>query len=441
MATRRTLLLTAASSSMLAACGGTATQGPPAARPATGKVTVLSYQSSSPRLDMQIAMYQEAAAEFKPKNLDVELIPTSAADTDVMTKALTVHAAGTPADMFEWPRLWREIETIVGDIYPLFKRDKVDEKNFIAESIGAMKDPSGGKLFGMPVTISADAMAYNIDLFDAAGLKHPPQDPDDKSWNMDTFLDYARKLTKGTTQFGTESKSTGGVDWMNWPTWFGYGPVDWKNKKITINTPGFQKGLQYWVDLQLRHKVWPTSAELNAIRATSGQDSFLTGKVGMKGIFNLAVKPEFRWGIAPMPYTPSPAEPKNVAARISVHALFMDSNAKNKDGAWEVFKYWLRPETNAKYVMSNGHVISPILSSKSEITLKDYQNRMGVDGKAFLTMAQRSKVDGWLYYLLKDQGKARTEIDKIFTEAKEGKMAIPEFAQRAQQMTEQMTSF
>jgi ABC-type glycerol-3-phosphate transport system substrate-binding protein len=390
---------------------------------------------------MQIAMYDEANKEFKPKGLEIEFVPTTSADTSVMAKATTFHAAGTPADLFEWPRLWREIEGIIGDIYPFLKRDKVDEKNWIPDSISAMKDPGGGKLWGMPVTISADAMAYNLDLFEAAGLKPPPQDPDDKSWNMDTFLDYARKLTNGTQQFGMESKCTGGVDWMNWPTWFGYGPVDWKNKKITINTPGFQRGLQYWIDLQLRHKVWPTSQELNALRATSGQDSFLTGKIGMKGIFNLATRPDFRWGIAPMPYTPSPAEPKNVAARISVHALFLDSTAKNKDGAWEVFKYWLRPETNARYVLSNGHIVSPLLNTKSEITMRDFQQRMGADPKAFLTMAQRSKVDGWLYYLLKDQGKAREEIDKLFAEAKAGTMAVPEFTQRAQQLTEQLTSF
>ena len=50
------------------------------------------------------------------------------------------------------------------------------------------------------MTISADAMAYNLDLFEAAGVKAPPQDPDDRSWTMEAFLDYARKLTKGTQQ-------------------------------------------------------------------------------------------------------------------------------------------------------------------------------------------------------------------------------------------------
>jgi ABC-type glycerol-3-phosphate transport system substrate-binding protein len=438
--TRRVLLGAAAPTVLAAACGAPATPAPPAGKPATGKVVVLSYQSSSPRLDLQIAMYEELNKELKPKGLEAEFVPTTSADTDVMTKAATFHAAGTPADMFEWPRLWREIETIIGEVTPYFKRDKLDEKQWIPDSLAAMKD-SSGKLWGLPVTISADAVAYNLDLFEAAGLKPPPVDPDDRSWTMDVFLDYARKLTKGTQQFGMESKFTGGVDWMNWPTWFGYGPVDIRNKKVTMNTPGFQRGLQYWIDLQLRHQVWPTNDQLNALRSTSGQDSFLTGKIAMKGIFNLAIKPDFRWGLAAMPYTPSPAEPKNVSARISVHSLFMDSTAKNKDGAWEFFKYWLRPETNARYVLSNGHIVSPLLSTGSEATLRDFQQRMGADPKAFLLQAQRSRVDGWLYYLLKDQGKARTEIDKLFTDAKAGTMAVPEFTQRAQQLTEQMTSF
>jgi ABC-type glycerol-3-phosphate transport system substrate-binding protein len=425
---------------LAAACGAPATQAPGPARTATGKVVVLSYQSTSPRLDLQIAMYEELNKELRPGGLEVEFVPTTPADTDVMTKATTFHAAGTPADLFEWPRLWREIETIIGEVTPFFKRDRLDEKQWIPDSIGAMKDPAG-KLWGLPVTVSADAVAYNLDLFEAAGLKPPPQDPDDRSWTMDVFLDYARKLTRGAQQFGMESKFTGGVDWMNWPTWFGYGPVDYRGKKVTLHTPGFQRGLQYWVDLMLRHQVWPTGDQLNSLRATPGQDSFLTGKIGMKGIFNLATRPDFRWGLAAMPYTPSPTEPRNVAARISVHSLFMDSTARNKDGAWEVFKYWLRPETNARYVLSNGHIVSPLLSTGSEATLRDFQQRMGADPKAFLLQAQRSRVDGWLYYLLKDQGKARTEIDKLFTDVKAGAMAVPEFTQRAQQLTEQLTSF
>jgi multiple sugar transport system substrate-binding protein len=183
----------------------------------------------------------------------------------------------------------------------------------------------------MPVSISADAMAYNLDLFEASGVKPPPQDPDDRSWTMDAFLDTAKKLTKGTQQFGFGGSYTCGVNWMNAPTYFGYGPVDLRGKKVTINTPGFQRGLQYWVDMLHRHHVQPTSEELAAIRAVPNQAVFLTGKVAMTSICNLADRPSFRWGLAALPYTAHAGQPRNVSSRISVHALFMDSESKNKD--------------------------------------------------------------------------------------------------------------
>ncbi len=440
--TRRSVLtaMAALPAGLAMACGQGAGEGSsvaPAPGQVKGKVVVLSYQKSSPRFDLQVAMYQDFNKEYQPRGLEVEFV-NPGDDTNV--KATAMHVAGTPADMWEWPRLWKELEGLIADISPLMKRDKIDEKQWIPESINVMKD-SAGKVWGIPVSISADAVAYNLDLFEQAGLKPPPVDPDDRSWTMDAFLDTAKKLTKGQQQFGAESKFTGGIDWANWPTWFGYGPLDIANKKITINTPGFQQGLQFWIDLTNKHHVMPTSQELNAIRATPSQDSFLTGKVAMKGIFNLAERPQFRWGLAAQPYTPNAQQPKNVSARISVHALFIDSTSKNKDQAWEVFKYWMKPENDAKYVLSDGHVVSPLLKNSSEATLKDFKDKYGADAKAFFLMAQRSKVDAWGYYLLKDWAKARADIDTIFTDVKNDKMSVSEFAKRAQEITERTTSF
>ena len=424
----------------LAACG----QGGPAASPAappaakaTGKVTVLSYQTTSPRLDWQIAMYEDLNKEFRPQGLEVEFVNPGQL---VIEKAMALHVAGTPADLFEWPRLWRELEGIIGDVTRYAARDKIDEKQWIPESVNVLKDPAG-KLWGMPVSISADVIAYNAELFEASGAKPPPQDPDDRTWTTDAFLETTRKLTKGTQQFGFGGSYTCGVEWMNAPTYFGYGPVDLQAKKVTINTPGFQRGLQYWIDMLVRHRVQPTTEELNALRSTPNQNAFLTGKIGMTQICNLAERPAFRWGMAALPYAPHAGQPRNVSSRISVHALFMDSEAKNKEGAWEVFKYWMRPDTNQRYVLSNGHVVSPLLKTQSEKSLKDFQDRMGADPKAFLLQAQRSKVDAWGYYLLRDWAKARAEIDPLFAEARAGRMAVPEFAQKAQEITERVAAF
>lgn len=428
----------AAAATVVAAACGSAPGQQPAARTGAlqGKVFVLSYQTSSPRWDMQVRMYEEFNARHKGQGLEVDFVNPG---QSVMEKATTLHVAGTPADMFEWPRLWREIEGIIGDLASFFKRDKIDSGVWIPESINVMKQ--GDHIWGMPVSISADATAVNLDLLAAAGLQPPPTNPDDHSWTMEKFFDLTQKLTRGTEQFGFTGGWSGGPAWMNAPTYFGYGPVDIRNRKVTINTPGYRQGLQFWVDFRNKHHLMPVGDEVNRIRSVSGQHLFVTGKVGMGVIFNLAERPSFRWMIAALPYTPSPPEPRNVAARISVHGLFIDSDSKNKEQAWVVFQHWMKPEHDAQYVLSDGHVVSPLLKGGFELTSRDFQDRMGTDPRAYFLQAQRSRVDGWHYYLLKDQGKARNEIDPLWTQTIQGTMAVGEFAPRAQELTERLASF
>ncbi len=427
-----------AATPLAVACGGAGGSTGGAPSKVAGKVTILSYQSSSPKWDLQQQMYADFNTKFQSQGLQVDFI-NPGSDSSTLDKAVTLHVAGTPADMWEWPRLWRELEGVIGDLGPYLKRDKIDQAQWIPEAISAFRQ--GDKVWGMPVSISADAMAVNLDLFAQAGVKPPPTDPDDRSWTMDAFLDAAKRLTKGTDQFGFSGSYTGGVSWMNGPPYFGYGPVDLPNRKITLNTPGFQQGLQFWADMATKYHVQPYGDEAAKLRSIPSQHIFTTGKIGMAVIYNLAERPNFKWAIAALPYTPSPQQPKNVSARISVHALFMDSNSKNKDQAWEVFKHWLKPENGARYVLSDGHTVPPLVKSAFDITSKEYQDRMGTDPKAYFLQAQRSKVDGWLFYLLKDWAKARTDIDPLWTKVTTGQMSVGEFATQAQSISERTATF
>lgn len=427
-----------ASVSLAAACGGASLPAAPRPSAVKGKVTILSYQTSSPKWDLQQQLYNDFNAKYQSQGLSVDFI-NPGSDSSSMDKAVTLHVAGTPADIWEWSRLWREMEGLIGDLAPFMKRDKVDLGQWIPDAIDAFKQ--GDKVWGMPVSISADAMAVNLDLFEQAGLQPPPQNPDDRSWTMDKFLDYSRRLTKGTDQFGFTGSYTGGVAWMNGPTYYGFGPVDLANKKITLNTPGFQQGLQFWADMANKLHVQPYGDEANRLRAVPNQNLFLTGKVGMSVIYNLAERPSFRWAIAALPYTASPQQPRNVSARISVHALFMDGNSKNKDQAWEVLKYWMKPENDARYVLSDGHTVPPLVKGAFDITAKDFQDRMGTDPKAYFLQGQRSKVDGWLFYLLKDWAKARADIDPLWNKVTAGQMSVGEFASQAQTISERTATF
>jgi ABC-type glycerol-3-phosphate transport system substrate-binding protein len=448
---RRRLLLGLASAPAgvfaLACAGQSSSTPPPPASVIPGKVLVMSYQTSSPRVDRQIANYEEFNRDFKPKGLEVEFVNPG---MPVFDKVTTLHVAGTPADMWEEGSGWRRQEGLLAELTPFMTRDKIDGKQWFPDAINVMKapttwpPPSGAKVWGMPVSISADALAYNLELFDAAGLKPPPQDPEDRSWTMERFLETANKLTKGTAQFGFGGSFTPDPvqEWLNGPTYFGYGPIDLAARKITIDTPGFRAGLQWWVDIFQRQHVVPTSDELNTLRSSPGQSAFLTGKIGMDRISNFPNKPDFRWGVAALPYTPNPAQPKNVSGRISIHGLYMDSDGKNKDRTWQIFRYWMRPDTNQKYVWSDGHVVSPLVKTGSEWSLKEFQNSVNVaDAKAFLFQSQHSKFDAWGFYLLKGWFDVQKLVSPLWADLKAGKMPMGEFATKAQEMIVRLTNF
>ena len=107
-----------------------------------------------------------------------------------------------------------------------------------------------------------------------------------------------------------------------------------------------------------------------------------------------------------------------------------------------MFKYWMRPDKNQDYVWSDGHVVSPLVRTNSEQSLKRFQESVNVaDAKAFLRQSQRSKVDGWGLFLLKNWKKADTEILPVYADARAGKVPVAEFTTKAQEAVTRDTSF
>ena len=95
----------------------------------------------------------------------------------------TRAASGQPQDFvesggFAWVGFAEQ--GMFTELTPLFKRDKIDRPRlFFPEAVSI--NSKEGKIWGWPSSVSADAIAVNLDLFDAAGLKSPPVNPDDTS--------------------------------------------------------------------------------------------------------------------------------------------------------------------------------------------------------------------------------------------------------------------
>ncbi|KAB2846021.1 MAG: extracellular solute-binding protein, partial [Hyphomicrobiaceae bacterium] len=198
------------------------------------------------------------AAGFEKDNPGIKVKPIYAGTyQETMVKALTAHKGGTPpatsvllsVDMF----------TLIDEdaIVPIdeFVKSDADKKWLASFFKGFMlNSQTGGKTWGVPFQRSTVVLYWNKDLFKEAGL-----DPNKAPANWDEQVAFAKKLTKGTSQWGIQIPSSG------FPYWLFQG-LSTQADAILANDKGdttyFDKqgvidALQYWIDLSGKHKVHP----------------------------------------------------------------------------------------------------------------------------------------------------------------------------------------
>jgi multiple sugar transport system substrate-binding protein len=404
-----------------AAPAGCGPAGDVARGPAAGKVPVTVTYISPTSVERQQGE-QELFGDVKRDLPHVTVEVSGAGNWDqVKEKFLVSHAGGTPLHFVQagwgtWLDMWSQGAIV--ELAAYFRRDKIDMAGtFIDPAIFQWQHE--GKVGGMPITTSADALAYHMELFEAAGLRPPPVDPAAGWWNMDTFLEYARKLTdRSKQQFGfgvsLAGANTGG---FTTGTYFGQGPWDDAKKKCLMDTPVFQRGLQFWKDVRDVHRVQPTSEESNQIRGGGSGNVFFTGKVAMQVLLITQAALPFKWSVATLPYS-GPAGSKNVSGRIHNHALLMGkTRAEEQEATWQVFRWLLRPENAGRFPRTAGHVVSPLKSpAASDISQKRYREQLGVDPKAYLLQAQTTKPSGWGMSKYANFAKVGPEIDRRYNE-------------------------
>ena len=138
-----------------------------------------------------------------------------------------------------------------------------------------------GKQYLFPFHYSTDLLFYNKDLFDQAKVPYPTSD-----WTWDDFLKAAQKLTvreeSRTVQYGALQPRT-----LFMIRSFGGHCFDPKLEKVLINSDASRQALQFLVDLQARHGVAPSQAQMKDIEKDDGLNLFSTGKVAISLVQHL----------------------------------------------------------------------------------------------------------------------------------------------------------
>jgi multiple sugar transport system substrate-binding protein len=247
---------------------------------------------------------------------------------------------------------------------------------------------------------------YNIDLFDKAGVPHPPSDPKDQSWNLNKILEIAQKLT---SNYGTSDAIYGFASdnqfhqwaylWKADPwikEWYEHGIA----QKSNYTDPKIAEALQFRADLINKYKVMPRPADQQAMAQLA--DIFKSGRVAMywtggNGYWTYSDITAFKWGVAPGPWRDS-----NKAVNFT-DPILVSGVSKNPDTAWLLVRYLTSKEGQTDYVKATG-TPSPRQDVLTDVWLDFELAKTGMKSKDDLQKValywSDDYIDNWAHYTL-----------------------------------------
>jgi len=305
------------------------------------KSLVAEFEKDNPDLKIQVEF-----AEFFLywQRLMVESVTGTAAD-------ITQNMAGVILDYAQ--------KGAVMDLTPFIKRD-LNMEDYFDNIFSPYQYPMGSKdapYYGVPFIYFSQMLYYNETLFDKYGLPYPQN----STW--DSFLVAAKELTKDINEdgkidiwgFDSDPSADMVIPWI-----FTAGGRFWDDnyEKCIINQPAALKGLQFYVDLILKHKVAPAP-----VQRIQGMMPFMSGKIAMvmDGTWDLApflgIK-EFKWDVANIPWDVKPGSSGGPGT------FAIPTTAKHPEESWRFIKFLLSKK--AQLMMGQGGYGIPIHKEASK---------------------------------------------------------------------------
>ncbi|NPV79724.1 MAG: sugar ABC transporter substrate-binding protein [Firmicutes bacterium] len=279
--------------------------------------------------------HQKIVDEFNKRFPDIRVnYQHVTVGADYMPKLQTMIAGGSAPDIFQidpWYFAGLVRKGGLSNLQPYADKTKgFDEGDFFPNSLAGFKYK--GDIYGIPREGGPSLLAFNKDLFKAAGLK-PPTD----SWTWTDLLNAARKLTKRdasgrVTQYGFQ--------WGHWAEWVwsnGGDILSHDNKECVLDQAPAVEALQWLADLIHKEKVAPP---VEALTEQNPIEMFMMGRlatlVTVRSFWYRLKDVRFEWGMELLP--------KGKAGRVPVlnaNALCVSSSSKHPEAAWTFINWAL----------------------------------------------------------------------------------------------------
>jgi multiple sugar transport system substrate-binding protein len=274
-------------------------------------------------------------------------------------RVLTAIAAG------EGPDVWyhyfaTDIATqgFLADLTPYIEAADYDpaERWF---PIGNQRAVYDGRYYGVPRDATAGFIAYNKDMFDAAGLAYP-----EEGWTIADYRDMAIALTDvAADQYGIGAivGTTGCFQWSSFSYNMGADFVSPDGTQVAgyMDTPEAINALKFCLDLTATDQV----AAPAGLQEQFGELVFLSGQVGMQHISTwelpaLNEQADFNWAVVAPPRFNEDTEG---IAWTDSYVYYMSADTVQKQRTWEFIEWLSGPE--AGMMMAEAGVWTPAVPS------------------------------------------------------------------------------
>ncbi len=347
--------------------------------------------------------HQQFAYFFREQHPNIQIKREVTSFSDFLTKYLTAAAGGSLPDVMYCQYAWASNLIQKNILAPLddfiAKTPDFKLEDFAPEAISYwVKD---GKHYAVPSDSAPKLLFYNKDIFDKAGMKYP-----DPTWTWQHLQEAAVELTSGT-----------GVNKI-----FGYTPMpklsadvtpvhllayggrflNPEETAVTIDQPAAHDALAPWVDLAVKHKAVPSTAEMLALEDA---DPFRRSHAAMSvnGLWILAQMQSlpkadrFRWGL-----TDIPSGPEGRFSPLLGSSFGITKKAKNPEAAWILLNAFMSAAGHRYFKVTPPSRLSTFEQNLADLKLPA---QMVKDGKAAIKAYGTS--DGVL------RGPATTKVQDV----------------------------
>lgn len=444
---------------LLAACGGDDSGGGGGGGEGALQILVGFGTGNAPE---QIPTQEELAAAFQEaggRAIEFRRIPDVGGEEAQRQLGVSI-AAGNPADIILPTGVFGISLYLDQDVWldlgPNLRDAGVDLSIYADPALAAARAPNyygpdSDAVVGLPAGLFTHTIAYNKELFAAAGVEEPPHEWDAPGWDYDRLLELTQALTldsagRNATDPGFDPDDIVQFGLGHWDTGlmalgFGAEKYDPETRRLLLDSDENIEGTQYGADLVNVHHV--LANDQLAAGVAAGDDPQLaawkSGKIAiidMCGcdLLSYGLDNDFEWDVAAWP-----AGPARLVSTLNLDVGAIVAASPRRDAAFEALEFLLVDPANARRLATQGYgAMSPLRSEEGAFLEELEGDFPGVDLQLFLDAFPFSvNQEGW-FPAFTEVGDAGGEfLDPIALGDATAAEQLPEYQTAAQEMVDQ----